>query len=69
MFYLKANTQALQLNLKRSPQVPQWINTDEPKLRQILINLLSNAIKFINRGGSSGFEGISKTNEKGRLII
>jgi signal transduction histidine kinase len=40
----------LQLNLKRSPQVPQWINTDEPKLRQILINLLSNAIKFINRG-------------------
>jgi signal transduction histidine kinase/CheY-like chemotaxis protein len=50
MFYLKANTQALQLNFKRSPQVPQWINTDEPKLRQILINLLSNAIKFTNRG-------------------
>ncbi len=50
MFYLKANTQALQLNFKRSPQVPQWINADEPKLRQILINLLSNAIKFTNRG-------------------
>ena len=50
MFYLKANTQALQLIFKRSPQVPQWINTDEPKLRQILINLLSNAIKFTNRG-------------------
>ena len=50
MFYLKANTQALQLIFKRSPKVPRWINTDEPKLRQILINLLSNAIKFTNRG-------------------
>ena len=50
MFYLKANTQALRLIFKRSPQVPQWINTDEPKLRQILINLLSNAIKFTSQG-------------------
>jgi len=50
MFYLKANTQALQLIFKRSPEVPRWIHADEPKLRQILINLLSNAIKFTSRG-------------------
>jgi PAS domain S-box-containing protein len=50
MFHLKVNDKALQLIFKRSPQVPQWINTDEGKLRQILINLLSNAIKFTNQG-------------------
>ena len=50
MFYLKANTKGLALTFKRSPKVPQWIRTDEAKLRQILINLLSNAIKFTSQG-------------------
>lgn len=50
MFRLKVSDKALQLIFKRSPEVPQWINTDEGKLRQILINLLSNAIKFTNQG-------------------
>ncbi len=50
MFRLRASDKGLQLIFKRSPQVPQWINTDEGKLRQILINLLSNAIKFTNYG-------------------
>ncbi|OYQ64647.1 hypothetical protein B9G53_10765 [Pseudanabaena sp. SR411] len=50
MFRLKVSDKSLQLLFKRSPNVPQWINTDEGKLRQILINLLSNAIKFTNQG-------------------
>ncbi|MEA5477391.1 cache domain-containing protein [Pseudanabaena galeata UHCC 0370] len=50
MFRLKVNDKSLQLLFRRSSQVPQWINTDEGKLRQILINLLSNAIKFTNQG-------------------
>nr|WP_242018435.1 cache domain-containing protein [Pseudanabaena sp. FACHB-1998] len=50
MFRLKANSKSLQLTFKRSRETPQWINTDEGKLRQILINLLSNAIKFTNVG-------------------
>jgi PAS domain S-box-containing protein len=50
MFRLKVSDKSLQMIFKRSPKVPQWINTDEGKLRQILINLLSNAIKFTNQG-------------------
>ena len=50
MFRLKVSDKALQLIFKRSPKVPQWISTDEGKLRQILINLLSNAIKFTSQG-------------------
>ncbi len=50
MFRLKVSDKSLQMIFKRSPVVPQWISTDEGKLRQILINLLSNAIKFTNQG-------------------
>ena len=53
MFYLKAEEKMLQLIFYRSPEVPQYILTDQIKLRQVLINLLNNAIKFTESGGVS----------------
>ncbi|MBW4483858.1 MAG: response regulator [Tildeniella torsiva UHER 1998/13D] len=50
MFQLRADTKGLQLVVSRSAGVPQYIRTDERKLRQVLINLLSNAIKFTTAG-------------------
>jgi two-component system sensor histidine kinase/response regulator len=50
MFRLKADSKGLELRFNRTAQVPQFIQADEGKLRQILINLLSNAIKFTQAG-------------------
>ena len=53
MFQLKADDKHLQLVFYRSPDVPQYVESDELKLRQILINLLNNALKFTDEGGVS----------------
>ncbi|MBN2004676.1 MAG: PAS domain-containing protein [Anaerolineae bacterium] len=51
MFHLRATQKGLQLLFERAANVPQYVRTDESKLRQVLINLLSNAIKFTEEGG------------------
>lgn len=50
IFSLKAKKQGLQLRFERAEDIPQYILTDEMKLRQVLINLLNNAIKFTTQG-------------------
>lgn len=50
MLKLKAISKGLRLIVDCTPDVPQYIQTDERKLREVLINLLSNAIKFTEKG-------------------
>ena len=50
MLKLKAKSKGLQLRFERTSTVPQFVITDEGKLRQVLINLLGNAIKFTEQG-------------------
>ncbi len=50
MFRLKAKSKGLELKLERDESVPQYIHSDERKLRQILMNLVSNSLKFTHQG-------------------
>ncbi|MBE9182387.1 response regulator [Oculatella sp. LEGE 06141] len=50
MLQLKARSKGLRLVVERAAELPQYVETDEGKLRQVLINLIGNAIKFTSRG-------------------
>jgi PAS domain S-box-containing protein len=50
MFGLRAETKGLTLLFERLPGLPQFVRSDERKLRQVLINLLSNGLKFTDSG-------------------
>ncbi len=64
MFQIPAKNKELQLIIDCAWDVPQYVQTDDVKLRQVLINLLDNAVKFTQTGSVSV---IVKQNKEGRI--
>ncbi len=50
MMHERAEAKGLELLLDQSSTFPRFVNTDEAKLRQILLNLIGNAIKYTQKG-------------------
>ena len=50
MFQIRAREKDLDFVIQIAADLPQVVNMDETRLRQVLLNLLSNAFKFTDRG-------------------
>lgn len=51
LFRLRAHQKGILFLYEPITPLPQWVQGDEKRLRQVLMNLLSNAVKFTDRGG------------------
>ncbi len=51
MFRVRTNAKNLKLRKDIAGEFPQYLISDEGKIRQILINLIGNAVKFTDQGG------------------
>ncbi|WP_245848447.1 hybrid sensor histidine kinase/response regulator [Actibacterium ureilyticum] len=50
IFERQAREKGIAFDIQTSPNLPEWVDFDEKRLRQIIINLLSNAISYTDRG-------------------
>jgi CheY-like chemotaxis protein/nitrogen-specific signal transduction histidine kinase len=46
----RARARDLELHVDLAGGLPEWVDGDELRLKQVLVNLLSNAVKFTERG-------------------
>jgi PAS domain S-box-containing protein len=64
MISYQAELKGLSFKLNIGEHVPKYIDTDETRLKQILLNLLSNAIKFTSSGSIQFGIEVIETDEK-----
>ncbi|MEH2408622.1 PAS domain S-box protein [Nostoc sp.] len=64
MLRFRATSKGLELVFEYKSYLPQYVQADESKLRQVLLNLLGNAIKFTDTGRVMLRVGMGEMEEK-----
>jgi len=52
-YQYRANEKGLQFMLNFDPRIPEYVNGDPTRIKQLIINLVSNSLKFTENGGIS----------------
>jgi signal transduction histidine kinase/ligand-binding sensor domain-containing protein/CheY-like chemotaxis protein len=50
-YQYRANEKGLQFMLNFDPRIPEYVNGDPTRIKQLIINLVSNSLKFTESGG------------------
>ncbi len=69
LFSARADRQGISLHLEFVAEGPVWVETDGPRLRQVLLNLVGNALKFTHKGSVSLRCEASTQDERSRLYF
>ncbi|AXK43708.1 PAS domain S-box protein [Erythrobacter aureus] len=62
-----AKEKGLTLEMRVADDVPQWVQTDAMRIRQIILNLVGNALKFTDTGGV--VIDVSTTDDKSAIEV
>lgn len=68
MFTPRAHKKGLIMRCLLDENVPQWVNGDPTRIRQVLANLLNNAVKFTEKGHIE-LRASLQTSENNKLIL
>jgi CheY-like chemotaxis protein len=61
----QAADKGLAVTLSLAPDLPDWLDADAARVRQVLLNLLTNAAKFTSQGGIT----VAAAHDQGQLRI
>ncbi len=64
---VRARSKSLKLSVSCDNDMPELLNGDPARLRQILMNLVSNAVKYTDRGSIS-VQAVSRANANGMWV-
>ncbi|HMK64512.1 MAG TPA: ATP-binding protein, partial [Thermodesulfobacteriota bacterium] len=66
---LKASEKGLKLSLTMDRRIPEFINGDPGRVRQVLTNLVGNAVKFTNQGEIAIAVDLKREGEDNLLLV
>jgi len=66
---VRSAEKGISLDVRVESEIPETIQSDPTRIRQIITNLVGNAIKFTDQGGVTVALGFDRTNDDAKYVI